>query len=60
MFALLNNKNIVVDWCWENDLDKFPDLTPIKMTLDNSPAVINGKWDGQKFIHPLDLEMENA
>jgi hypothetical protein len=58
MFALLNDENIVVAWCWENELSQFSNFKQIQMTLENSPATINGKWDGQKFIHPLDLEME--
>jgi hypothetical protein len=60
MYALLDDNNIVINWCFENELELHPSSKAILMTQDNSPATINGKWDGTKFIHPADLEMENA
>lgn len=58
MYALLDSNNIVTGWSWENELDKWNYVSKVKMTLENSPAVINGKWDGTRFIHPLELEKE--
>jgi hypothetical protein len=60
MYALLDENNIVVNWCFESELDLHPSNKSVLMTKDNSPATINGKWDGSKFIHPANLEMENA
>lgn len=60
MYALVDKDNWVVGWCWETDLDKYPNHTHIKMTLENSPAHVDGKWDGTRFIHPQDLVKENA
>jgi len=60
MYALLDSNNIVTGWSWGSKLSEYQYTSKVKMTLDNSPAVIHGKWNGTKFIHPADLEMENA
>jgi hypothetical protein len=51
-YALIKN-NIVVGWCFEPDKEKFElDHTLIKMTLDNSPAYLNGAYINNKFYPP--------
>lgn len=57
MYAILNSENFVIGWCWYSELDRYKDFKTIEMTLENSPATIDGKWDGQKFIHPDDLSI---
>jgi hypothetical protein len=51
-YALIKN-NIVVGWCFEPDKEKFElDHTLIKMTLENSPAYVNGVYINNKFYAP--------
>jgi hypothetical protein len=51
-YALVKN-NVVLGWCFEQDKEKFEsDHTLIKMTLENSPAYVNGTYVNNKFYPP--------
>jgi hypothetical protein len=54
MYAIIKD-GIVVD-VFIGSLDdastKYKDYQIIQMTLENSPAHINGRWDGVKFYEP--------
>lgn len=58
MYALLDKDNIIVGWCWENELLNYKDFNSIQMKVEYGLATVGGKWDGQKFIHPIDLSIE--
>jgi hypothetical protein len=52
MWAKIDNNNIVIGYSINiEDLEEQEkkDMTFIKMTPENSPAYMNGYWDGKKF-----------
>jgi hypothetical protein len=52
VYALIKN-NVVVGWCFEQEKEKFElNHILIKMTLENSPAHVNGKYVNNKFYAP--------
>jgi hypothetical protein len=51
MYAIVN-EGIVIDvfiGSYEDAMNKYKDCNIVQMTSDNSPAYINGRWDGNKF-----------
>lgn len=56
MFAIISDNNLVLGWAESNDdaFDKIKhnDFLLIEMTQENSPAFLNGIWDGKKFYEP--------
>jgi len=57
MWALIDQNNIVMACVApdipDDELEKVKELgTLIKMTAENSPAYIGGKYDGTKFYKP--------
>ena len=51
-YALIKN-NFVVGWCFGQEKEKFElDHILIKMTVENTPAYINGTYINNKFYPP--------
>jgi hypothetical protein len=60
MWAILNKENIVIDGVppdktYEEALEQAGGRTLIKMTLENSPAYVKGKYINGKFFLPEEL-----
>ena len=60
MWAVLNQDNIVIDGVppnrtYEEALEHADGRTLIKMTLENSPAYLKGKYIDGKFFPPEEL-----
>lgn len=56
MFAICSKQNKVLGWASSSE-EAFSkignnDFILIEMTQDNSPAFLNGYWDGKKFTEP--------
>jgi hypothetical protein len=53
MFAIVSDNNLVLGWAssYDDALNKIKNdkFSLIEMTKENSPAFLNGIWDGQKF-----------
>jgi hypothetical protein len=57
MFAIISDNSLVLGWAESND-DAFNKIknnnfSLIEMTKENSPAFLNGIWDGNKFHEPI-------
>lgn len=65
MWALINKSNVVVDCLVGISYEEAQERAIngnylVEMTLDNSPAVISGTYDGKNFIPPLDYTSTNT
>lgn len=60
MYAIVKN-NTVIDWfvgSLEDAKSKYPvESEFIFMNEENSPAFLNGTWDGNKFYPPLEEQI---
>ena len=65
MWAILAKDDETVETCYPPDtpLNVLEEETKgkivIKMTAENSPAWLNGKWDGKKFYPPVQKKEKN-
>ena len=49
MYAVVKD-GFVVGMCWDSNKDEFQEENLlVEMTLENSPAYLNGTYDGTKF-----------
>lgn len=52
VLACIHNDKYKYGYTHEKALELAGDNLLIEMTLENSPAWVNGKWDGAKFYEP--------
>jgi hypothetical protein len=56
MFAIISDNSLVLGWAESNDdaynKIKHNNFSLVEMTKKNSPAFLNGTWDGNKFYEP--------
>lgn len=58
MWAVIDKDNIVIGCIVEKSYEEASKIAEenqvklVKMTVENSPAEINGFWDGKKFHEP--------
>jgi hypothetical protein len=56
MFAIVSDDNLVLGWAssYDDGFNKIKNnnFSLIEMTKENSPAFLNGIWDGNKFYEP--------